>query len=119
MNYPDALTWLYGTQLHGIKLGLRNIRRLLKALHIHVNDQGEPWYVHVAGTNGKGSVCAMLDSILRAAGRRTGLYTSPHLVEFRERIRHNGKMIPEPEVAARLAQIRDIVSTWDQCRHFL
>ena len=118
MNYPDALTWLYGTQLHGIKLGLRNIRRLLKALHIHVNDQGEPWYVHVAGTNGKGSVSAMLDSILRAAGRRTGLYTSPHLVEFRERIRHNGKMIPEPEVAARLAQIRDVVSTWDQCPTF-
>ncbi len=118
MNYPDALTWLYGTQLHGIKLGLRNIRRLLKALRIHVNNTGEPWYVHVAGTNGKGSVCAMLDSILRAAGRRTGLFTSPHLVDFRERIKHNGKMIPEPEVAARVAQIRDIVSTWDQCPTF-
>jgi dihydrofolate synthase/folylpolyglutamate synthase len=118
MNYPDALTWLYGTQLHGIKLGLRNIRRLLKALRVHVNNEGEPWYVHVAGTNGKGSVCAMLDSILRAAGRRTGLFTSPHLVDFRERIRHNGKMIPEPEVAARIAQIRDIVSTWDQCPTF-
>ncbi len=118
MNYPDALTWLYGTQMHGIKLGLRNIRRLLKALHVHVDSEGEPWYVHVAGTNGKGSVCAMLDSMLRAAGRRTGLFTSPHLVDFRERIRHNGKMIPEPEVAARISQIRDIVSEWDHSPTF-
>jgi dihydrofolate synthase/folylpolyglutamate synthase len=118
MNYADALTWLYGTQLHGIKLGLRNIRRLLKELRVHVNNEGEPWYVHVAGTNGKGSVCAMLDSILRAAGRRTGLFTSPHLVDFRERIKHNGKMIPEPEVTARIAQIRDLVANWDQCPTF-
>jgi dihydrofolate synthase / folylpolyglutamate synthase len=118
MSYPDALAWLYGTQLHGIKLGLRNIRRLLKELRVQVNNEGEPWYVHVAGTNGKGSVCAMLDAILRAAGRRTGLFTSPHLVDFRERIKHNGKMIPEPEVTARIAQIRDLVAGWDQCPTF-
>jgi len=118
MNYPDALTWLYGTQMHGIKLGLRNIRRLLKALHVHTDSVGEPWYVHVAGTNGKGSVCAMLDSMLRAAGRRTGLFTSPHLVEFRERIKHNGRMIPEPEVAVRITQIRDIIADWEHSPTF-
>jgi len=118
MNYPDALTWLYGTQMHGIKPGLRNIRRLLKTLHVHVESDGEPWYVHVAGTNGKGSVCAMLDSMLRAAGRRTGLFTSPHLVDFRERIRHNGKMIPEAELSARITQIRDIIADWDHSPTF-
>ncbi len=118
MTYPDALTWLYGTQTHGIKLGLRTIRRLLKELRVHTEGDGEPWYVHVAGTNGKGSVCAMLDSILRASGRRTGLFTSPHLVDFRERIRHNGVMIPEPEVAVRITDIRDIVARWEICPTF-
>lgn len=118
MNYSDALTWLYGTQTHGVKLGLNNIRRLLRAMDVHVDGQGEPWYVHVAGTNGKGSVCAMLDSILRAAGKRTGLYTSPHLIDFRERMRHNGKMIAMPEIAARLSQIREVVSEWEHCPTF-
>jgi dihydrofolate synthase/folylpolyglutamate synthase len=60
----------------------------------------------------------MLDSMLRAAGRRTGLFTSPHLLDFRERIRHNGKMIPEPELAVRLTEIRDIVSDWEHCPTF-
>ncbi len=118
MNYSEALTWLYSMQMHGIKPGLRNIRRLLKALHVNVNSDGEPWYVHVAGTNGKGSVCAMLDSMLRAAGRRTGLFTSPHLVDFRERIRHGGRMIPEPEVIARVSEIREITASWDPAPTF-
>ena len=55
--------------------------------------------IHVAGTNGKGSVCAMIDSICRAQGYRTGLFTSPHLVTFRERIQINGEMISEDAVA--------------------
>jgi dihydrofolate synthase/folylpolyglutamate synthase len=73
-----------------------------------------PWKViHVAGTNGKGSVCAMIDSICRAQGYRTGLFISPHLVTFRERIRVNGEMISEDAVAAGLTMIRDLIADWD------
>jgi len=68
----------------------------------------------VAGTNGKGSVCAMLDAICRGGGIRCGLYTSPHLVTFRERIRLDGKMIPEADVAAGLARIREVIADWEQ-----
>lgn len=109
MNYREALAWLYATQHHGIKLGLENVRRLLAAL----GWQGERQrFLHVAGTNGKGSVCAMLDAICRAAGVRTGLYTSPHLVSFRERVRLDGEMISEAGVAKSLSTIRDVVAGW-------
>src|SRR5205085_12097357 len=69
--------------------------------------------IHVAGTNGKGSVCAMIDSICRARGYRTGLFTSPHLVTFRERIRVSGEMIFEEAVASGLTTIRDLIANWD------
>src|SRR5207244_7774864 len=72
-----------------------------------------PRVIHVAGTNGKGSVCAMIDSICRAQGYRTGLFTSPHLVTFRERIRVNGEMISEDAVAHGLTIIRNLVANWD------
>jgi dihydrofolate synthase/folylpolyglutamate synthase len=73
-----------------------------------------PWKViHVAGTNGKGSVCAMIDSILRAQGYRTGLFTSPHLVTFRERIRVNGEMISKDAVAGGLTAIRVLIADWN------
>ena len=110
-SYKEALAWLYSLQRFGIKLGLENMRRLIDelsrsggfraavALPLAVYGAQEialPWKViHVAGTNGKGSVCAMIDSICRAQGYRTGLFTSPHLVTFRERIRVNGEMISE------------------------
>ncbi len=110
MNYSQALDWLYGTQLHGIRPGLAPIRRLLGALCFQGVKQR---FIHVAGTNGKGSVCAMLDAACRAHGLRTALYTSPHLVNFRERIRIGGAMISENEVAAGLTKIRDIVGGWE------
>jgi len=110
VNYSDALAWLYATQTFGIKLGLENIRRLLEALNWHGREQR---FLHVAGTNGKGSVCAMLDAICRAADVRTGLFTSPHLVTFRERIRINGEMIAEEKVASGLARVREIVRDWE------
>ena len=69
--------------------------------------------IHVAGTNGKGSVCAMIDSICRAQGYRTGLFISPHLITFRERIRVNGEMISEDAVADGLTMIRDLIADWD------
>jgi len=89
MNYADAVRLLYslGNEIKTAKLGLDRIERLLAEL-------GSPHragrFVHVAGTNGKGSTCALIESGLRAAGLRTGLYTSPHLVEPTERIRIDG-----------------------------
>ena len=110
MSYREALTWLYATQRFGIKLGLDNVRRLLRELDLPAPNQR---IIHVAGTNGKGSVCAMVDSICRAAGYRTGLFTSPHLLTYRERIRVNGEMIGPNQVAAGLTAIRDLVTSWD------
>jgi dihydrofolate synthase / folylpolyglutamate synthase len=114
LTYKEALAWLYGLQRFGIKLGLENIERLLKELSKTAVSQAVPWkIIHVAGTNGKGSVCAMIDSICRAQGYRTGLFTSPHLVTFRERIRANGEMISEDAVANGLTTIRDLVRSWN------
>ncbi len=113
MNAGEALAWLYSTQLHGIKLGLNQIERLVNALGLQLDGERAPKYLHVAGTNGKGSVCAMLDSISRAGGHKTGLFISPHLITFRERIRVNGGMIPEDELTAGLGWIREAVEGWE------
>jgi dihydrofolate synthase / folylpolyglutamate synthase len=110
LTYKQAVAWLYGLQRFGIKLGLKNIRRLIAELHIEPRASR---VIHVAGTNGKGSVCAMIDSILRAQGYRTGLFTSPHLITFRERIRLSGEMVTEEAVASSLTAIRDLVIDWD------
>ena len=95
MTYQEAIDWLYELRLLGSKLGLKNPRQLAA----HAGDPHQSLrIIHVAGTNGKGSVCAMLESIYRAAGYKTGLYTSPHLVSFRERIQVNRELIAEMEV---------------------
>jgi len=92
LNYPDSVQFLYalGNEIKTAKLGLERIGCVLRAL-------GQPQdglrFVHVAGTNGKGSTCAMLESGLRAAGERTGLFTSPHLSQPTERIRISGRAI--------------------------
>ncbi len=95
MDYEGTLDQLYRLERIGIKLGLDNIRKLLSLL-------GDPHrglrVVHVTGTNGKGSVSASVASILRKAGHRVGLYTSPHLVRFNERIRVDGSPIPDADV---------------------
>jgi dihydrofolate synthase/folylpolyglutamate synthase len=114
MTYPEAVAWLYGTQLHGIKLGLESIERLAAALV----GGPVPTFIHVAGTNGKGSVCAMCDAACRVAGFRTGLYTSPHLVTFRERIRLDREMISEDDVAAGLSEIRAVMEGWEHAPTF-
>lgn len=118
MNYDEAVAWLYASQLHGIKLGLENIQRLLAALQVEVSGPHAPKFFHVAGTNGKGSVCAMLDACCRAAGLRTGLFTSPHLITFRERIRLDGEMISEEDVAEGLTKIRTLAADWDHAPTF-
>jgi dihydrofolate synthase/folylpolyglutamate synthase len=104
MTYPATVQFLYGLQQHGIKLGLETIRALLA----RVGDphRGYP-VVHIGGTNGKGSTAAMTASMLQAAGHRVGLYTSPHLVDFRERIRVDGVMIPEARVSALVEVLRE------------
>jgi dihydrofolate synthase/folylpolyglutamate synthase len=137
VNYREALAWLYATQRFGIKLGLENIERLLHSLSIDFArlNLGSARYanparssravsgappepipfrvIHVAGTNGKGSVCAMIEAIARAAGYRTGLFTSPHLISFRERVRVNGEKMSEDEVAGGLTEIRELIASWD------
>ncbi len=109
-EFQEELGWLYSTQLFGIKLGLENVRRLLEALGLP--DAGAR-VLHVAGTNGKGSTCAFLDSLCRAGGWRTGLFTSPHLVSFTERIRVDGVPIPEEEAAVRIRSLRERVAGWE------
>ncbi len=111
MTYPESIDWLFSTQLFGIKLGLEGPRRLLKE-YLAYPKHGVK-VIHVAGTNGKGSTCAMIDSVARAAGNRCGLFTSPHLVDFRERIRVSGNEIPEEECAAMLTELRGICETFD------
>lgn len=115
MNYREALAWLYGAQTFGIKLGLDNVRRLMDAAG---NPQDRLRFLHVAGTNGKGSTCAMMDAVLRAGGVRSGLYTSPHLMDFRERIRMGGGMIPEEAVAGGLTLLREAARDWDHAPTF-
>ena len=102
----NMIDWLYGLQHFGIKLGLDNIRALLDVL-----GRPERHYrtVHIAGTNGKGSVAAMLDAMLAADGKRSGLFTSPHLVRPNERIRLLGVDIDDRELDRALASMRDVI----------
>ncbi len=108
MDYRAALTWLYSTQLVGIKLGLETVERLLAALDY----RSAARVIHVAGTNGKGSVCAMIAAMCDAQGYRTGLFTSPHLVAFPERIRLDGHPIPAAAVAEGLTRLRELTAAW-------
>ncbi|MCH7224928.1 bifunctional folylpolyglutamate synthase/dihydrofolate synthase [Haloferula sp. A504] len=111
MNYRESIDWLFSTQLFGIKLGLDGPRRLLKEFLAYPGHRTR--VLHVAGTNGKGSTCAMAESVARAGGTRTGLFTSPHLIDFRERIRVSGVEIPEEECAALLTELRGICERLD------
>lgn len=109
MDYRESLDWLFNTQMFGIKLGLENAHRLASALDIYPIGK---IVIHVAGTNGKGSVCAMAESIARAAGYSTGLFTSPHLVHYNERIKINGNDVGNSEIAEELTNIRDLIADW-------
>jgi dihydrofolate synthase/folylpolyglutamate synthase len=107
MNLSDQLQNLFARTAHDIKLGLETEQALLERL-------GKPHEatpcIHVAGTNGKGSVCAMIESVYRAAGYRTGLYTSPHLVRFNERIQVNGVPISDED----LVEVMQVVDEADR-----
>ena len=99
-----ALERLYQRTTHGIKPGLERIRALLDRLD---HPECRLVAVHVAGTNGKGSVCAMIESCLRASGVRTGLYTSPHLVRFHERIRIDGRPVSDETLEDLIRRVTD------------
>lgn len=102
-SYAAAEKFILSREFFGMKLGLENITAFLKSI-------GSPHTkyktIHIAGTNGKGSVAAMLEAILRSAGYKTGLFTSPHLVDLRERIKVKGRRIPQPSVVAFIDRYR-------------
>ncbi|MCX7065708.1 MAG: bifunctional folylpolyglutamate synthase/dihydrofolate synthase, partial [Proteobacteria bacterium] len=99
MNYEQTVEYLYGIRLFGIKLGLENIRALLRLMgDPHATPPLGGRFIHIAGTNGKGSVAAMLNAIGQRAGFRVGLYTSPHLVSFCERIQVNNRPIDRADL---------------------
>lgn len=102
-NYQDSLDYLYSLSKSGIKLGLENTRRLLSYF-------GDPHLkiatIHIAGTNGKGSTSAITESILRASGFRVGLYTSPHLLDFCERIQINRKPIDKEPLCELISEVK-------------
>ena len=106
----QEIDWLYSTQLFGIKLGLDNVQRLFGELNLPAAGQK---FIHVAGTNGKGSTCAFVHSILKTAGINSGLFTSPHLIHFGERIRDAERMITPTEIAAGITRLRERVSDWN------
>ena len=105
--YPAAIQFLYGLRLFGAKFGLENS---LKLAELAGNPQNQLRFIHVAGTNGKGSVCAMLESIYRASGLRVGLFTSPHLVSFRERIQINRQLISEANVVRQVESLKPLLN---------
>lgn len=103
MNYAETIQFLYGLRWFGAKFGLENT---LKLAALAGDPQKQLHFIHVAGTNGKGSTCAMLESIYRTAGLRVGLFTSPHLVSFRERMQVNRVLISEADVVRLVDELR-------------
>ena len=110
MNYEQALTYIHSVNWAFCKPGLERITALCTALG---NPQDKLRFIHVAGTNGKGSTSAMLASILQSAGYRTGLYTSPYIRTFCERIRVDGENIPEDALATLTERIRPIADAME------
>ncbi len=114
-NVKDAITYLNGFQFHGFRLGLERIKAALQALgHPH---ESYPC-IHVAGTNGKGSVCAALSSILQEAGFKVGFYSSPHLVELNERFRINFDPIGDKELKELIEETATLVEKGLELSYF-
>ena len=105
MTYADAIQFLHGLRMFGLRPGLETTRELAARAG---NPHERLRFIHVAGTNGKGSTCAMLESIYRAAGLRVGLFTSPHLVTFGERIQINRQPVSEADICRLVAELQ----TW-------
>lgn len=114
MTYAGAIQFLYSLQMFGAKLGLENPLRLAE---LAGHPERRLRFVHVAGTNGKGSTCAMLESIVRATGRRVGLFTSPHLVSFTERLQVDRHLISEHNVARLISEMQPWLKQFPPGRH--
>ncbi len=102
-SYNDGLQYLYTLEKYGVRLGLKMVKTLLKSLD---NPQDKLSIIHIGGTNGKGSTSAMIASVMTKAGYKVGLYTSPHLARFNERIRINGREISDRKIAELVERIR-------------
>ena len=105
MNYTEARAYVDSTEKFGIRPGLERITKMMTYLG---NPQDKLKFVHVAGTNGKGSTCTMIASILSGAGYRTGLFTSPYVIDFRERFMVDGEMISEEEFAEIMTRVKTV-----------
>ena len=104
-SYREAITYLYGLQKFGIKFGLSKTSNLLEALgNPHVGRK----YIHIGGTNGKGSVGAFIATILKEAGLKVGMYSSPHLIRFTERFRINNEEMTPAQATALINELRDV-----------
>ena len=110
MNYEEALEFVHCGFFGGTRPGLERVEELLSRLG---NPHKKLRFIHVTGTNGKGSFCAMTDSILRAAGYKSGLFTSPYIVRFNERMRFCGEPIGDEELASLLSEIKPVVKQMD------
>ncbi len=110
MNYKQTLEYIHRVSWTGSRPGLSRMTELLSSLG---DPQNELRFIHVAGTNGKGSFCSMCDSVLRAAGYRTGLYTSPYIERFNERITINGTPIADDELAEITTHVRSFADKMD------
>lgn len=107
-QYEDTLRYIHSLERFGVKPGLFRIRALCRALG---DPQNELRFVHVAGTNGKGSTSTMLANILIQAGYKTGLYVSPYVLDFRERMQTDGKMIPKERLVQVVDRVRKAAET--------
>lgn len=114
MTYAEAIQFLYGLRWFGAKFGLENTFKLTA---LAGDPQKQLRFIHVAGTNGKGSTCAMLESIYRAAGLRVGLYTSPHLVAFGERIQVNREPVREADVVRLVLKLQPLLKEFPAEHH--
>ena len=110
MNVTEAIAYIESCTWSATRLGLERTQELLHALG---DPQKQLRFIHVAGSNGKGSTCAMLASILKAAGYRTGLYTSPYIQSFCERIQIDGNPIPESDLAEITGRVRNIADAME------
>ena len=114
MTYAEAIQFLYSLRWFGTKFGLANTFKLSE---LAGNPHQRLRFIHVAGTNGKGSTCAMLESIYRAAGLRVGLFTSPHLIAFGERIQVNRQLISETDVVRLVSELKPLLASFSADEH--